>query len=364
VGVILLLTQITCRQYDITLKSLFFVRSFLRLSCSHININLFSILYYFDCKVIIDVIFKMQLLVIFLLLISIRAQPNTCSCSCCRSPVTGQSCTPTSLASFGLQNCLLESCLAQCRARYYECQGNSLTDYISVQCATTATTSTPIAPQFNCRCDCCSTGSTSCLPSYVGNALAYLCQAGSCSISCQQRYPNQCKADQTGLTQGTCTDFITTTTTTTTTITVGPWLGNLCKCTCCSTSSYCPSTTVGVASASSCSSSVCTQACRNQYPSSCLSSANISQSSGTCLSDIGASTNCNCECCETSRCINYKINTNEFCSTCDSICRLNSPCTNTAPVVVQSCSTNNAKTILPWMNFILLISIFTFFVFI
>jgi hypothetical protein len=288
----------------------------------------------------------MQLFVILslLLLTSIRAQQNQCFCTCCNGPL----CIPISLPTIDVQNCTLESCLGQCRTSYSQCQGNGIIGHVSAECASTVT------PQFDCRCDCCNTGSTSCSPSYVGNTRVYSCQAGACSIACIRQYPNQCRADQSGLTQGTCTDYITTTTTS-----VGPWLGNICSCTCCQTGS-CSPTSVGVTSASYCSSSICTQSCRNQYPLSCLSSLNLSQTNGTCISNIGGNTFCGCRCCGTNGCIDYKINTNGGCTTCDSMCRQYTPCTNTNQVTTQTCTTNNAKTSHPWIIFILMTSISTF----
>ena len=302
---------------------------------------------------------EMKLFIIVLLLANTRAQLSSCTCSCCVNLVAGESCTPISLPSVAVQICTLESCLAQCRATYSQCRGNSPADHISTvpQCvSTTTTTGITNGPAYNCRCDCCNTGSTSCTPVYIGNAYSYSCQAGSCSISCQQRYPSQCRADHTGLTQGTCTNLVTTT--------ISPWLGNLCKCICCSTNSNCPSPTVGVTSASSCSVDSCTQACRNQYPASCLLSSGTSQTTGTCLSATGGRTNCNCECRGTNGILTYRINNNDDCTTCLSNCQQNSPCTNTNQVLVQSCSTNpnNSKTILLPMNSLLLISIFTFFI--
>jgi hypothetical protein len=294
----------------------------------------------------------MQLLVIFLLLTSIRAQQNSCSCSCC----TGLSCNPTSLPTVYVQSCTLQSCLAQCRATYSQCQGTHSYDYLAAQCISN------VVPQFNCRCDCCNTGYASCSPSYVGDSRAYLCATGSCSISCREQYPYQCKADQTGQTQGTCIGFITSTaTTTTTTTTTGPWLGNTCTCTSCPTCSSCPPAYVGVTSASYCSSAACTQACQNKYPPSCSTVSNINQTSGTCISNTGGNTFCSCRCCSTNRCIDYRINTNGGCAMCDSTCRQYTPCDNTAPVIVQTCSTNDAKTFIPWMIFILIITIFAFF---
>ena len=301
---------------------------------------------------------KMKLIVIFLLLANIRAQPNSCSCSCCRSPAPGQSCTPVSLSSVNVPSCTLESCLGQCRATHNQCQGNTSADYISAQCLFTATTTTTttIPPPYTCRCDCCSTGSITCTPFYVGNTRAYLCQTGSCSIACEQQYPTQCRADQTGVTQGTCTDFTTTTSTATTITMIGPWLGNTCKCAYYPTGFCGPDTSVGVTSASSCSSDVCTQACRNRYPSLC-----VTQTTGTCISDIGAKTYCGCQCCGTNGCINYRINTNESCTTCDSICRYNTPCVNTNSVTVQTCSTNNGQTLFSSINTIFIIFLLIFF---
>jgi hypothetical protein len=295
----------------------------------------------------------MQFLVIFLLLTSIRAQQNSCLCSCC----TGLSCNPTSLPTITVQSCTLESCLERCRTTYFQCQGNHPNGYLSAIC----NSSSSVVPQFNCRCDCCNTGSVLCSPSFVGNSRAFLCETGSCSIACQNQYPFYCKADQTGLTQGTCISFITSTTTTTTTTTIGPWLGNTCACTYCQTCSSCPPTYVGVTSASYCSSAACAEACRNRYPLSCSTVSTINPTSGICISNTGGNTFCDCRCCTTNRCIDYRINTNGGCAVCDSTCRQYTPCDNTAQVTVRTCSTNNVKTSIPCMIFILIITIFTFF---
>jgi hypothetical protein len=293
----------------------------------------------------------MQLLVILLLLTSIQAQQNPCLCSCCNS----QSCTPITLPTVYVQTCTLQSCIQQCRATYPQCQGNYPTGYISVQCGSNTSN---IVPQFNCQCECCNTGSALCSPSYVGNTLAYSCQIGACSIACRNQYPSQCVADQNGVTQGTCTGSVTTIPTTT----IGPWLGNTCRCTYCQTGSSCSSTPVGVTSASYCSTAACTQACQNQYPSSCSCLSNNNQTSGTCISQTGGNTFCACNCCSTNGCINYRINTNGGCTMCDSICRQYTPCSNPGQVIVQSCSTNNAKISRPSIIFILIITIFTFYI--
>lgn len=290
----------------------------------------------------------MQLLVFFLLLVCVRAQQNSCSCSCCR----GVSCNPTLLPTVYVSYCTLEKCIEQCRSTYSQCQVSYPSGIIIAQCSSTS------VPQFSCRCDCCNTGSASCVPTNVGNSLAYLCQTGACSISCSNQYPTVCVANQNGQTQGTCIAAITSTTTRTTTVTatIGPWLGNTCACTCCSTGSYCSPTYVGVTSASQCLPEACTQACRNRFPSTCSASSLIGQTLGTCISDYSGNTRCRCNCCGTNGCINYDVSTNGGCTLCDSTCRFRSPCINTY-AVTQTCSFSNGKALPSWMISIFLISI-------
>jgi hypothetical protein len=294
----------------------------------------------------------MYVLVIFMLLTIVRAQQSPCSCSCC----TGLSCTSVSLPTVYVQYCTLETCLAQCRATYSQCQVPLPYGQVSAQCGSN------IGPQYYCRCDCCNTGSTSCSPSFVGYALVYSCQTGACSIECNRQYSSQCVVTQNGQTQGTCIGLITTTSTITT---IGPWLGNTCSCMCCQTGSYCSPTYVGTTSASQCSSTTCTQACRTRYPSSCPSSTSIGQTMGTCTSTTTGNTRCKCYCCGTNGCINYDINTSGDCSTCDSSCRVQAPCINTQQVT-QTCTFNNkARRLkqfsLRWVIFIITILFSSFF---
>lgn len=285
----------------------------------------------------------MKLLIVFFLLTTIQAQQDPCLCSCC----TDISCQPTSLPTVYVQTCTLQSCIERCIGTYSQCQRNHPQGYISVQCPSNN------VPSFNCRCDCCNTGSTTCTPVYVGITQVYSCQTSACSIACENQYPLQCKADQSGTTQGTCISVVNTTTATTT---IDSWLDNTCRCTSCQAAPTCSSVYVGVALGSSCSVPACTQACQNKY------SSNISQTSGTCLSNTGEFTFCNCRCCSTNGCINYKINTNVGCNMCDSTCRQYSPCDQTASITVQTCSTiNNVKIYFPSGIFIFYQILFLFF---
>jgi hypothetical protein len=291
----------------------------------------------------------MRLLVVFLLLVNTQAQQQPCSCSCCY----GQSCNPAPLPTVYVQQCTLESCLVQCRSTYPQCQVTYPYGEISAQCLPTTTASS--LSQFKCRCDCCNTGSAMCSPSYVGETLSFTCQTGACSIACNTQYPYQCPSGANGLTQGTCTGIITTTTTTTT---IGPWLGNSCSCMCCQTSSNCLPTYVGTTSASYCSSVHCTQACRIQYPSLCPTLLYTGQTNGTCTSGAGGNAVCKCRCCGNNNCLNYDISTNGGCSTCDSLCRTQTRCTNTNSVTF-TCQNNNAKKSFPSIILILTIIFFT-----
>ena len=295
---------------------------------------------------------QIHLFVVFLFLTTIEAQQNSCLCSCC----TGQSCNLALLPTVYVQYCTLEICIARCRATYSQCQENHPYGQISVQCGLNIT-----APQYNCKCDCCNTGSNLCLPSYVGNTLTYSCQPGACSIACSNQFPYQCVSNQNGQTQGTCLGSLTTTSVTTT---VAPWLGNVCSCMCCQTGSYCSPTYVGATSAYQCSSTDCTQACRNSYPSSCPSYSNIGRTDGICLSSTGGNIRCNCRCCGTNGCVNdYLISTSGSCGTCDSMCRQYTVCPNTNQVTYTcSVNNNNAKTFHTSMISILIMIFSTFFI--
>jgi hypothetical protein len=282
---------------------------------------------------------KIHLLLVFLLLVNTQAQQQPCFCSCC----SGQSCIPTALPTVYVQQCTLQSCIAQCQSTYPQCRVNYPNGAISVQCGSITTTPSVFAP-FRCRCACCNTG-LYCTPSFIGETSTYTCQAGSCSIACYQQYPSLCPSGSNGQTQGTCVDYITTTTTTTT---IGPWLGNSCSCMCCQSGSYCTPTYVGTASASYCSSVQCTQACRIQYPSLCPTLTNIGQTSGTCTTVTGGNTICRCRCFSNTinNYINYDVRANGGCSACSSSCQQQTRCPNTNSETI-SCQTNNAETSLP-----------------
>ena len=307
---------------------------------------------------IVTRLIKMQLcgLVFLFLLTHARTQSIGCVCTCCRSFTTGQPCPPISLPIIPIngQYCVLETCLEQCRANYFECQGNTAVDQLTSECILLNNTITTTAPvPYNCRCDCCNTGSSTCTPVYIGNTRAYSCRPGACSIACEQQYPNQCKSGSTGVTQGECTDTTTITTVATATTTTGPWLSNTCECISYQ-SSVCGSTTfLGVTSASLCAASSCTQACRIRYP---LPSDN--QTIGKCISDSAAKRSCNCQCCGTSNCIDYKVTTNEICERCGEICVEYSPCASKGQVRLLSC--NHSRTLFSYVNVILIISLSIF----
>lgn len=272
-------------------------------------------------------------LTIVLLLTMVHAQQDSCSCTCC----SGQNCSPYTLPPLPLQSCTQDRCVAQCRTSYPQCQNGYPNGVLSAACSSTLT------PQYNCRCDCCNTGSSSCTPVFVGNAVGFTCQTGSCSILCSQLYPTQCISNQFGQTQGTCTGQLTTTSTTTTT--AGPWLGNSCSCNCCSTGSSCSPFYVGATSASQCSATSCTQACRNQYPATCPSFTSTGQSSGTCTSQGGGSTRCKCNCCGMSGCSDIEVNTSGSCASCESACRQQPQCTNAYQVTPTCLSSGIERSI-------------------
>ncbi|CAF0861143.1 unnamed protein product [Rotaria sordida] len=295
----------------------------------------------------------MNLLLYFLLLLtSVRAQQHLCLCSCCY----GLSCNLISLPAISMQTCTLETCLARCQATYSQCQIHHPYNLISPQCNSTT------APLFNCRCDCCNTGSPSCSPSYIGNSLAFVCNTESCSISCATQYPNLCVSNQYGRTQGTCQGLRTTTTTTSTQTAIEPWLGNACSCMCCQTGFYCSPTYVGLTSASQCSSGACTQACKNRYPLLCPSLLTNGKVNGTCVSSTSGNTLCKCGCCSANGCMNYEISTYGNCAMCNSICRQQSPCAKPDHVTHTCYNNNNGKWPLPWLIFILTMNFSTLFI--
>ena len=266
-------------------------------------------------------------LLIVLLVTNIRAQ-HQCSCSCC----LGQYCQPTVVGVVNVQNCSEEMCLAQCRCSYPQCSANYPYGQVFARC------SSPIHTLFNCECHCCNTGLVTCLPTFVGYSTSYLCQISSCSIACLTQYPTQCGSNQNGQTQGSCTGPVTTTTTSTA---ITPWLGNICSCSYCQSGPTCvPNILVGITSASQCSSSACTQACQNRHSSTC-SIMYLNQITGICLSQVSGRVKCKCNCCGGYGCINYELNTNATCASCNTNCLQVSPCTNTFPVT-YTCTVNDS----------------------
>ncbi|CAF1273400.1 unnamed protein product [Adineta ricciae] len=280
------------------------------------------------------------IILLFYLLPIIESQ--TCSCSCCNT----YPCTPIPQQSIYLSACTTDMCAMQCRALYTQCQ-SSYPNTIVAQCSASN------VQLYSCRCECCNTGSVTCLPTYIGNSVSYTCQVGSCSISCANQYSTQCISNANGQTLGTCTGPITTTTTTTT---IGPWLGNTCSCSCCQTGSYCTPVNVGITSASQCLTTSCTQACQARYPSMCPSNYALGVTSGTCTSSSTSGTNrCTCHCCGTTGCQDYTIRTNEVCTTCYSLCQAQSPCLNSYQVT-YNCYLNHAQRLHSQFSFIFTIS--------
>lgn len=269
---------------------------------------------------------------------TVRSQQSSCLCSCCN----GFSCNPILLPAIYVPNCTLTQCLAQCQVTYSQCRINQYYDRISAECRSVST------PQYICRCQCCKIGSTSCVPSYVGSAVSFLCNIESCSIACANQYPNLCASDHLGQTQGSCVGPVTTTTT------LAPWSGNTCSCACCNTGSFCSPVYVGTISDYRCTSGTCTQVCQNQYPSKCPYWSNLGQVVGTCTSSTNENIRCKCQCCGTNGCLNFELIHSQDCRMCDSMCRSRSPCTINDPIT-YSCIRNNAKVFLP--SFIFLFSI-------
>jgi hypothetical protein len=138
-------------------------------------------------------------------LIRVRAQSYECQCSCCLGP----SCIPKQMNISQIQQCTDISCLAACKARYYQCHASPLNGQARGICKTTTTTttttrSTSLVGLHTCRCDCCHTGSYLCIPTNVGYTNAFACHAGACSIACSRQYAFECVNNQYGQTQGIC----------------------------------------------------------------------------------------------------------------------------------------------------------------
>ncbi|CAF1379775.1 unnamed protein product [Adineta steineri] len=134
----------------------------------------------------------------------VQTQSDNCSCACC----TGQGCQPTQILNASAQPCNDPNCLAACKARYYQCTAPISYGQAIGKCLTATTTTTTNSPTNNgpylCQCNCCNSGSFTCAPTFVGEATAFSCQVGACSIACNNRYPYICVNNQYGQTQGVC----------------------------------------------------------------------------------------------------------------------------------------------------------------
>ena len=282
----------------------------------------------------------MYVLIVLLYITGIRAQGSLCSCLCCST----LGCTPTQVGTINMPSCTISSCADRCRNTFLDCGPLNAQVQVSPQCSST------VAPLYNCQCNCCRTGSTTCAPSVVGYSSAYTCQDSSCSISCATRYPTVCVADQTGQTQGSCAGLISTTTTLTTSIisttTINPvdvWLAHTCSCRCCQAGTNCaPNIEVGIASAAECSSTACTQACQNRYSAACPSLTYLGRANGTCTSQGNGGARCRCRCCDQGVCKDYEPNFNGNCASCKTRCQQVAPCANRSSVT-EACSSNQSK---------------------
>ncbi|CAF4028358.1 unnamed protein product, partial [Adineta steineri] len=226
---------------------------------------------------------------ILFLITTIHAQ-YPCSCLCC----IGQNCQSATIGYVYAPYCTADSCSQTCRDKYYQCSAYTPYGQATGQCIS-GTTIAPANGPYSCRCDCCSSGSTTCAPVLVGYTTTYSCLPGSCSIACNSAYPLLCVSNQYGQTQGSCQGLTTTATTTTT---IGPWLGNACSCYCCTSNSYCiPTILVGNTSAAQCSTVACTQACQIRYPPLCPLTTSVGQTLGQCLTSVSGTTRCRCNCC-------------------------------------------------------------------
>lgn len=151
--------------------------------------------------------------ILFILLLNIvRIQSYPCSCSCC----LGSSCQPSQLTdTVDAPYCTDASCLAACRARYYQCNVTPPNGQAIGKCLATTTTTTTGSSitdgPYTCQCYCCNTGTYQCTPTFVGFTNAHVCLVGTCSISCTVKYPNVCVNNQYGQTQGTCMGITTST---------------------------------------------------------------------------------------------------------------------------------------------------------
>lgn len=275
---------------------------------------------------------------LFLLALSIRAQqaPYQCSCGCCNSP----GCNPGFIGYAQSPTCSSEACLAQCRCTFPQCLTSPPYGQVVATC------SSPVPVPVICNCQCCNTGSVSCQPIPIGSTITGICSPSACSIACFQQYPNQCAANFTGQTIGTCIGPVTTTTTMSTTL-QPIWLGNLCVCTFCQSALSCYSPLyLGATSSAQCSVSACTQACQSRYSTNCVTTSYQGQVTGVCPTLAIGNVKCRCNCCgSVTGCIDYELNINGTCTGCQGACQQVSPCAN-AFGVTATCSYNHVVPVM------------------
>lgn len=262
------------------------------------------------------------LILVFVNFASFHAQSSTpyqCTCACCNSP----GCMPSLMGYAQSSVCSAEACLTQCRCAYSQCL--TLPPYGQA----IATCSSSIQVPGYCQCRCCNTGSTNCQPNFVGEAVAGTCTVEGCSIACYVRYPGLCGFNQSGITLGLCTGPVTTTTLMSTTL-QPVWLGNVCVCTFCQSAVACYSPLfLGATSSAQCSTSSCTQACQSRFTPSCATTNYQGQVTGMCPSLAMGNIKCRCNCCGASiGCIDYDLNINGTCTSCQGACQQVSPCGN------------------------------------
>ncbi|CAF0762613.1 unnamed protein product [Adineta steineri] len=269
---------------------------------------------------------------IIVFITTIHAQ-YPCSCLCC----IGQNCQSATIGYVYAPYCTADSCSQTCRDKYYQCSAYTPYGQATGQCIS-GTTIAPANGPYSCRCDCCSSGSTTCAPVLVGYTTTYSCLPGSCSIACNSAYPLLCVSNQYGQTQGSCQGLTTTATTTTT---IGPWLGNACSCYCCTSNSYCiPTILVGNTSAAQCSTVACTQACQIRYPPLCPLTTSVGQTLGQCLTSVSGTTRCRCNCCGSIACKDFDAYTTGDCTLCSSTCAQYTQCINTYQIT-YTCDANS-----------------------
>lgn len=269
------------------------------------------------------------------LLGSVGAQ-QSCQCRCC----IGQNCQSTIVGITDLNNCTTDACLRHCRCTYPQCFYNYPLGQSIGEC------SPPTQPTYRCQCNCCNTGTFSCIPTIVGYATATICDNSACSISCFSQFPGICVNDLNGRTQGICIGQLSTTSTITPITLPSAWLGNLCYCNFCQSTSACFSpVSLGFASAAQCSSAACTQACQARFTvNNCplTTIPYVNQIAGTCAAESIGNIRCDCECCDRNSCLNYEIRRNGTCSNCQGHCQSSSPCSIGA-LVTSKCTINHSS---------------------